>query len=288
MTQRFVVIGNPVAHSKSPDIHRMFAEQTGLDIEYTTLLAPLDGFAEAVRAFRDSGGSGANVTVPFKEQAFELGKRHTARARAAGAVNTLIFNSNRIMGDNTDGAGLVQDLKGNLEFPVKGKRVLLVGAGGAARGVLLSLLDEVPASVTIVNRTVDKARQLAREFSSIAAFVIADPALQVKGGRPPQLPLIGGGFDDIRGREYDLVINATSTGLSGEELPLENTTFAQNGLAYDMMYGRETPFMQLAASTGVRTADGLGMLVEQAAESFHVWLGVKPETATVLEQLRRT
>ena len=269
MTKRYVVIGNPVAHSKSPQIHRLFAAQTGQDIEYTTLLAAVDGFAAAVEAFRAGGGNGANVTVPFKEQAFRLSQQLTPRARAAGAVNTLTFNDDGIVGDNTDGAGLVRDIEHNLGFPLRGRRVLLLGAGGAARGVMLPLLEAAPASLTLANRSADKARQLAAEFSS-------DPAA---------LPLIGGGYAEIGG-DYDLVINATAAGLTDAALPLAASAFAAGSLAYDMMYGRDTPFLRLAASAGATCSDGLGMLVEQAAEAFFVWLRVRPDSAPVLAQLR--
>lgn len=294
MTDRYAVIGNPVAHSRSPTIHRLFAVETQQALTYDTLLAPLDGFGATVKAFLDDGGKGLNVTVPFKEEAYALADHLTPRARAAGAVNTLWQTASAgggrqvLWGDNTDGPGLVTDITGNLGFPIAGKRVLLIGAGGAARGVIMPILEQVPSGLTIVNRTARKAQQLAREFSSIAAFIIADPTLQKKGGRPPQLALNGVGFDDIAGREFDLVINATSAGLQDDALPIDGTIFAPNGLAYDMMYGKNTPFLTLAAESGTRRADGLGMLVEQAAEAFFVWRGVRPQTAPVLDALQHS
>lgn len=262
VTDRYVVIGNPVAHSKSPRIHALFAAAAGQDMAYETLLAPLDGFATAVREFVAGGGRGANVTVPFKEEAFRLATHLSERARAAGAVNTLSFNDAEIAGDNTDGAGLVRDLQVNLGVVIPGKRVLLLGAGGAARGVILPLLAERPAELLIANRTADKAEALARAFPDCQAC----------------------GLDALAGREFDLVVNATSTGLTGGVSP--RLTFAPGALAYDMVYGKDTDFLRRAAEAGARTADGLGMLVEQAAEAFLVWRGVRPDTAGVLAELR--
>lgn len=275
MTDRYAVLGNPIAHSKSPRIHALFARQTGQDMSYEALLAPVDGFAAAVRAFAAAGGRGANVTVPFKEEAFRLADRLTDRARAAGAVNTLSFDERgAIAGDNTDGAGLVRDLKANLGCDIAGKRVLLIGAGGAARGALLPLLDEGPAELFVANRTAEKAARLAMEFAGLAA------------GTPAPRPE-GGGFEELAGRSFDLVINATSAGLADAALPLPAGAFAARSLAYEMLYGRETPFMAQARGNGAgRVADGLGMLVEQAAEAFFVWRGVRPATGPVLLALR--
>lgn len=264
MADRYAVFGNPITHSISPRIHGLFAAQTGQDMVYEALLAPLDGFAAAVRSFVEAGGKGANVTVPFKEEAFRLATTLTPRARAAGAVNTLSFAGSDIAGDNTDGAGLVRDIKANLDFDISGKRILLLGAGGAARGAILPLLQEQPAVLTLANRTADKAERLAAEFK-----------------------IEGGGFDRPAGRSFDLIINATSTGLSDIALPLPAGVFAPGGLAYEMVYSRETPFMQQARASGVcRIADGLGMLVEQAAEAFFLWRGVRPGTGQVLTTLR--
>jgi shikimate dehydrogenase len=266
MTDAYAVFGNPIAHSKSPLIHAAFARQTGQDIRYTALLAPLDGFRETVEAFRDGGGRGANVTVPFKEQAFALATRRSERAEMAGAVNTLSFDGAGILGDNTDGAGLVRDLANNLAIGLASKRILLMGAGGAARGVILPLLEQAPAALYIANRTADKAAALAKGFA--------------RHGE-----ISGGGYDGLPG-PFDVVINATAASLAGELPPLPATVFAGGALAYDMMYGRDTPFLAFARSREARTADGLGMLVEQAAEAFFLWRGVRPETRPVIDMLR--
>lgn len=278
MTDRYAVLGNPVGHSLSPRIHALFAVQTGQDIDYQAILAARDGFVSAVRAFIAAGGGtarGANVTVPFKEDAFHLATRRTPRAEAAGAVNTLSFEADAIVGDNTDGAGLVRDLKNNRDCDPAGRRILLLGAGGAARGVILPLLRENPAELVIANRTEATAVRLAHEFGRLPGC--ADSA------KPN-----GTGFAGLAGRAFDLVINATSAGLSGDGLPVPTCVFAPRCIAYEMVYGRETPFMNQARATGARVADGLGMLVEQAAEAFFIWRGIRPRTAPVLAALRRT
>ncbi len=268
MTDRYVVIGNPIAHSKSPQIHARFAQQTGQDIAYERLLAPLDGFDATVRDLIAAGGRGANVTVPFKLDAFALAGERSARAQAAGAVNTLKFDDGRIFGDNTDGVGLVRDIVANAGVTVAGARVLLLGAGGAARGVILPLLEQQPAQIVIANRTLSKADQLVAQFSAA-------------GGR-----LSSAHFDQLAG-SFDIVINATSASLSAELPPVPASAFSAKTFAYDMMYGRApTVFMQMAASHDARVCDGLGMLVEQAAESFFVWRGVRPDTAPVRQWLR--
>ncbi|WP_028455552.1 shikimate dehydrogenase [Chitinilyticum litopenaei] len=268
---RYAVFGNPIAHSKSPQIHAAFAAQFGLaDFRYDKLLAPLDGFAASVRAFFAAGGRGANVTVPFKEEACRLADMLSERAAAAQAVNTLqLLEDGRILGDNTDGAGLVADVLRHTG--IAGKRVLLLGAGGAARGVLLPLVAQAPASITLANRTAARAEALMAEFASKAAGV----------------PLLGCGFAELSG-EFDLLINATSASLAGEALPIPASVFAPGALAYDMMYGKdETAFLQQAAAAGVgQRVDGLGMLVGQAAEAFALWTGKRPDVAPVLAQLR--
>ncbi len=269
MTDRYAVFGNPVAHSKSPQIHALFAQQTGQDIQYDALLAPLDGFERSVHEFMAAGGRGANVTVPFKEQAFRVATQLTARARAAGAVNTLMFADDAIVGDNTDGTGLVADIQSNLGVWIAGTRVLLLGAGGAARGVILPLLEEAPSSLVIANRTADKARQLVDHFSDEAAGVMTSVT-----------------FEQLANHAFDLVINATSAGLDDAGMPLPDSIFAPGCLAYEMLYGRETPFLRQARRANARVADGLGMLVEQAAEAFFVWRGVHPDTAAVLATMR--
>lgn len=272
MTDRYAVIGHPVAHSKSPQIHAAFARQTGQDLSYEAILAPLDGFEPAVRAFIRGGGCGLNVTLPFKVEAFRLAATRSPRAEAAGAVNTLLFSAAGIRGDNTDGIGLVADLTRNLGLDLAGKRILLLGAGGAARGVLLPLLEQRPAVLALANRTADKARALA------AAFV----------ARAGGCALAGGGFTELAGRRFDLVINATAASLGDAAPTLPGGLCAPDSLAYDMVYGKDlTPFLRAARGDGAaRLADGLGMLVEQAAEAFFLWRGVRPATAPVLAALR--
>ncbi|MFL9709490.1 shikimate dehydrogenase [Methylobacillus sp. Pita1] len=266
---RYAVIGHPVEHSKSPLIHVAFAQQTGQQIEYGKVQAPLDGFVATVAGLQAQGYCGANVTVPFKFEAYSLATELSERARDAGAVNTLSFKNGGIHGDNTDGAGLVRDILQNLEFSLAGKRVLLLGAGGAAEGVLGPLLQASPALLCIANRSVEKAEAMAAR------------------ARPVDAELDACSFDALAGKAFDVVINATSSGLSNERLPLPSGLFAADALAYDMMYGRETPFMQYAREEGVqKIADGLGMLVEQAAEAFYVWRQIRPDTASVIAALR--
>lgn len=266
MTSHYAVFGNPVAHSRSPLIHAEFARQTGQDLDYRAILAPLDGFAAAIARFREAGGAGANVTVPFKEEAFRLATRLTPRAEQAGAVNTLKFDNDGVLGDNTDGAGLVRDLALNLKQSLAGKSLLLMGAGGAARGVIGPLLAEQPGRLVLANRTVEKALQLAELF----------------GGR-----ISGVSYAALAGQRFDVVINATAASLKGELPPLPADLLHPGALAYDMMYGSETPFMAWARQHGAeRVADGLGMLVEQAAESFFLWRGIRPDTAPVIASLK--
>jgi shikimate dehydrogenase len=268
---RYGVFGNPIAHSKSPEIHAAFAAQTGQDIVYERMLAPLDGFAAAARAFFAAGGRGANVTVPFKLEACKLATALTVRAQAAGAVNTLSCIDNEIHGDNTDGDGLVADIMRNAGVDIAGKRVLLLGAGGAARGVVLPLLEQRPAQLLIANRTRATADALVLQFAPLA-------------GEAGRLQACEFGAPDA---PFDLVINATSASLSGELPPLAPAVFGSHTLALDMMYGAQpTVFMQFAAAHGAQARDGLGMLVEQAAEAFLVWRGVRPDTGAVLDRLR--
>lgn len=268
MTDRYAVIGHPIAHSKSPFIHGWFARQTGQDMSYEKILAPVDGFAGAVQAFVRSGGRGMNVTLPFKEEACRFATRLSERARLAAAVNTLCFDGGEVRGDNTDGIGLVRDLCGNLGRNLGGRRILLLGAGGAARGVIQPLLGEHPQLLVIANRTAQKALALAAEYAGLPI--------------PPQ----GCGFGDLAGRSFDIVINATSAGLADSALDLPAGIFAAESLAYDMLYGRDTPFMMQARDAGAAVSGGLGMLVEQAAESFLLWRGIRPDTAPLLEELR--
>ena len=269
MTARYAVFGNPIHHSLSPRIHAQFASETGQDLSYEAILAPLDGFADSVTQFRQRGGQGANITVPFKEQAYALCTQRSARAELAGAVNTIKFDADTIRGDNTDGAGLVADLTRNLGFDLNGKRILLLGAGGAARGVIGPLLDSGPTQLVIANRTASRAHALAAHFSPHSKQSVT-----------------GSGLDEFAGK-FDLIINATSASLAGELPALPPTIFTPDLLAYDMMYGQTlTPFLQLAQQHGARIADGLGMLVEQAAEAFYVWRGVRPDPQTVIAALR--
>lgn len=271
MTDKYAVIGNPISHSKSPLIHRMFAEQTGQDISYEAIEAPLDGFAATIERLRAEGYKGCNVTVPFKSEAWGLGAP-TIRALDANAVNTLKFENAHVTGDNTDGIGLVTDIEKNLRIPLTGKHILLIGAGGAAYGVLHPLLEIRPASLVIYNRTLEKAVSLKKRIEQHEEFrFFAVEAAE---------------FGTLKNRQFDVVINATSAGLTDSTIPLPETIFAQGALAYDMMYGRETPFMAFARQHGARVADGLGMLVEQAAEAFFIWRGVRPDTRPVLEKLR--
>ena len=266
MTDRYAVIGHPVSHSQSPWIHAEFARQTQQALDYGRIEAPLNGFEKAADAFRAAGGRGANVTLPFKEQAFSYcAGKASARARAAAAVNTLCFEGEAVYGDNTEGVGLVTDLERNLGHAIAGKRLLLMGAGGAARGVLQPLLERRPKLLRIANRTARRAEQLAGLFRNVT----------------------GGGFDDLAGESFDLLINATSAGLANESPPLPEGAFAPGAFAYDMVYGRDTPFLARARAAGAATSDGLGMLVEQAAESFQLWRGLRPDTAPVLAALRR-
>lgn len=265
---QYAVIGNPIGHSKSPLIHAMFARATGQELEYGAIKAPLDGFAAAVRRFAASGGRGMNVTAPFKLQAFELADDATERARRAGAVNALKFDGWRIAADNFDGIGLVADIQRNLGVPLAGKRILLLGAGGAARGALLPLLEQKPARMVIANRTAGKAETLASQFAAAG-------------------PVSGVDWADLGTERFDVVVNATSASLHGELPPLAGGVFGPDSLAYDLVYGQGlTPFLRLGQNAGVKhLADGVGMLVEQAAEAFAWWRGVRPDTRPVIERL---
>lgn len=270
MADRYCVIGNPIGHSKSPDIHAAFARQTGQDLVYETMLAPLDGFAATVQQLLADGYQGANVTVPFKLDAAALCHSLSARAEAAGAVNTLIFSNGAISGENTDGAGLVNDIVRNAGFAIGGKRVLLLGAGGAARGAILPLLGEGPRELVVANRTLATAEALAQRFSAAGRSVSACQFSQLDAS-------------------FDLVVNATSASLGGAMAPVPASVFGTNTLALDMMYGNNpTPFMAFASRCGATARDGLGMLVEQAAEAFALWRGVRPETAAILKRMRKT
>jgi len=257
MRDAYALIGNPVAHSKSPLIHAEFARAERQAMDYTLIEAAPDAFERSVAQFRRKGGRGLNVTVPFKESAFRLCQRVSARARVAQSVNTLVFGDD-VYGDNTDGIGLVRDFADHLSFALKGRAVLLIGAGGAAQGVVGPLIEAGVGRLVIANRTADRARALAARFPGAA----------------------GCGFDAMGVEPFEVVINATSA----EDIPMPR--FRPAMLAYDMAYGRETPFLAAARAAGARASDGLGMLVEQAAESFLIWRGVRPDTRTVLRKLR--
>ena len=272
MTDRYAVVGNPVAHSLSPQVHREFARQTGQDIAYTAILAPLNGFKAAVLRFRDDGGKGVNVTLPFKREAWDLAADLRGDALECEAVNTMDFRDGRIVGYNTDGIGLVADLERNLGFPIRGRRVLLMGAGGASYGVMHSIFNAAPESLVVANRTPDKADSLIAHFKRSEKYALRDVS-----AKP---------YQELAGSRFDLVINATSAGLNDEMPPLPPGVFTEGALAYDMVYGRHTPFMRFASEQGARTSDGMGMLIEQAAESFLIWRGVRPQTAPVIAMLK--
>ena len=268
MTDRYAVIGNPIGHSKSPLIHAAFAQATGQDIEYTAIEGPLDGFRATVEAFIAAGGRGMNVTIPFKLQAFEIATDPMESARLAGAVNALKFDGDRVIAENFDGVGLTRDVTHNLGCALQGKRVLLLGAGGAARGALLPFLEQQPASLVITNRTLDKAEALAKEAAAHG-------------------PVSACAYADLVGQQFDVVFNATSASLRAELPPVPASVFAPAALAYELAYGKGlTPFLRLAQQAGVsQLADGVGMLVEQAAEAFAWWRGVRPQTGPVIERL---
>jgi shikimate dehydrogenase len=267
MTDRYAVIGHPISHSKSPLIHQAFAAQTQQDISYEAIEAPLDGFKATIERLVSEGYKGCNVTVPFKLEAFQLCKQLTGRAKAALAVNTLFFRDGEILGDNTDGVGLLTDIEQNLACKLLFKRVLLLGAGGAAHGVIWQIFN-AGTTITVANRTLEKAQQMVAEFA-------------------PYGTVIASTFEALEGKSFDVVINATSSSLANELPPLPAGLFKANSLAYDMMYGKQTPFLKFAAEQGAgQLADGLGMLVEQAAEAFSKWREVRPETAPVIARLR--
>ncbi len=269
MTDQYAVIGNPIEHSKSPQIHTAFARQTGQDIRYERLLGDLEEFEADVDQFVAGGGRGLNVTVPFKERAFRYADSLSERARDAGAVNTLVVGGDDIHGDNTDGAGLVRDLTCNHQFALAGAQVLLLGAGGAVRGVLRPLLDESPGRLVIANRTAEKALALAAATAD-------------RG------PVSGCGLDELVGQRFDLIVNGTAAGLNAKVPAIPDDCLLDGGWTYDMLYASEpTAFVAWGRTHGAaRALDGLGMLVEQAAESFRLWRGVMPDTAPVIEALR--
>lgn len=264
--KQFAVIGNPIAHSKSPEIHSAFAAQFGITLQYERLLANIGQFDLFAHNFFEYG-VGANVTVPFKEDALKFADELSDEARLAGAVNTLLRQNNLIKGDNTDGIGLVRDIRDNHNVSLTNQKILLLGAGGAAKGVVLPIAREKPHSITIANRTPQKAEQLARQFTDYTNTIATS-------------------FEALT-TPFDIIINATSASLSGQKLPLNPALFTNQTFAYDMMYGaKPTAFMQLAQSQGSKAVDGLGMLVEQAAKSFEIWHQVKPDTRPIIQGLQ--
>ncbi len=267
---QYAVVGNPIAHSKSPQIHNIFAGQSSQQMEYTAMLSSEESFDQDLKDFFSSNGKGLNVTVPFKLRAFDFADQLSERAQQAGAVNTLILSEEGVRGDNTDGIGLVNDLKNNQSLVLKAKRILIIGAGGASRGVIAPLFLEQPESITIVNRTVSKAQGLSDTFSDLGNITAL-------------------GFESLVEQEpYDLIINASSAGLSGEAPAIPDSLSLSSTFCYDMVYSKDdTPFVAWAKQRGCQGAcDGLGMLVEQAAESFYLWRGERPNTAPVLKELR--
>lgn len=269
MLDQYAVIGNPISHSQSPRIHAIFAQQTSQSMEYSAILAPLDQFKITVTQFIQQNGRGMNVTVPFKLEAYQIATRLTERASLAQAVNTLKFENNEILGDNTDGAGLIHDITRNLTADLAAKRILLIGAGGASRGVIMPLLQQKPSRLVIANRTFEKAKTLQQQFKCYGNITACN-------------------FDNLSNQVFDIVINATSASLQNTFPDIPACIFAEDSLAYDMMYHAEpTAFLRFAQQCGVsRLADGIGMLVEQAAESFYVWRNVRPETQSVIAILK--
>lgn len=266
----YAVIGNPISHSKSPFIHTLFAQQTGQNMQYIAIESPLDKFSETVLDFKNRGGKGCNVTMPFKQQAFKIAQQHSARANQVEAVNTLVIEKNgNIFGDNTDGVGLARDLKNNHNIVLTNQKILIIGAGGAVRGIILPLLLEQPQLLFIANRTPKKAELLAKDFAEFGN-------------------VSGGGFSDLKDKEFDLIINATSAGLKKEELVLPDSLITPETICYDLSYPMPTLFLDWAKSMGaIKCIDGIGMLIEQAAESFYLWRNVRPDTKKVMAYFLR-
>ena len=266
---RYAVMGYPVAHSRSPVIHRLFAAQTGENLQYELLEVAPDKLESAIKQFSRTGGKGLNITLPHKSEVTRFVDNMSERASNAGAVNTLVFRDKEIYGDNTDGVGLLRDLQSNLELTLEGANILILGAGGSTRGIVSPLLDQKPGSIVIANRTIDKAKALAQYFSS-------------------QGPVTACSFKNVRTPpDFDLIINATSAGLKGETPPYPEKAINEKTVCYDLSYSmKATPFASWAAEHGAaRSVMGWGMLIEQAAESFEIWRGVRPDTAQVLKQL---
>jgi shikimate dehydrogenase len=272
LKKHFAVIGNPIHHSLSPQIHKAFAKEAGLHIDYEAILSPLDEFKNTIHKLIAQKLSGANVTLPFKKEAYELATTHSNHARIAEAVNTLEFKDDQIIGHNTDGIGLVRDLEQNLNVVLKSKKILLIGAGGAAEGVIYSILEKKPSALTLTNRTIEKSHVIKNKMDVYAKSFDVDLNVIEIAKLPHQ--------------NFDLIINATSVSFSNTELGIDHKVFHEGSLAYEMMYGKETSFIKEAQSQGSKTSDGLGMLVEQAAEAFFIWHQIKPKTNPLIESLR--
>ena len=266
----YAVMGNPIAHSQSPFIHEQFAKQTQQNLQYLKILVSLDSFSDTVTIFQREGGKGLNITLPFKQDAFKIVTQLSDRAQLAEAVNTIIFeNDGKLIGDNTDGVGLLRDLTENISYNLQNKKILILGAGGAVQGILAPLLSEHPEYIVVANRTVEKAKQLATKFTSIGNVQAC-------------------GFSDLISQSFDLIINGTSASLKAELPPLPTNLLNNNACCYDLAYAlKPTLFMQWAEQQGAKQCyDGTGMLVEQAAESFYLWREIRPETKNVIKQLR--
>ena len=268
----FAVIGNPIHHSLSPRIHATFAKEAGLLIDYEAVLSPLDQFKQITEILISQKLSGANVTLPFKKEAYHLATTHSNHARIAEAVNTLEFRDDEIIGHNTDGVGLVRDLEQNIKINLTHKKILLIGAGGAAEGVIFSILEKKPIDLTLTNRTIEKLIAIKNRMHGYAQNLHVNLNMIEIAKIPHQY--------------FDIIINATSSSLNEADLYIDNKVFHEKCLAYDMMYGKETPFIRQAKSQQAKTTDGIGMLVEQAAESFFIWHHIKPQTKSVIESLR--
>lgn len=269
----FAVIGNPINHSLSPQIHAAFAKDANLDMTYEAILSPLDQFKETIQTLLTKKLNGANVTLPFKKEAYALANEYSQQAKIAEAVNTFEFKNDQIIGHNTDGIGLVRDLEQNLHIHLTHKKILLIGAGGAAEGVIYSILEKKPSQLTLTNRTIEKSIAIKNKMHKYAeSFGVDLNVIQIK-----QLPH----------QYFDVIINATSASLNEADLGLDNKVFHEKSFAYDMMYGKETPFIKQAKSQQAKTSDGLGMLVEQAAEAFFIWHHIKPQTKSVIDLLRK-
>jgi shikimate dehydrogenase len=273
LKKHFAVIGNPIQHSLSPQIHAAFAKDANLDMAYEAILCPLDQFKQTIQTLLLKKLSGANVTLPFKKEAYEIAHEHSQQAKIAEAVNTFEFKNDRIIGHNTDGIGLVQDLEQNLHINLVHKKILLIGAGGAAEGVIYSILEKKPSQLILTNRTIEKSITIKNKIHRYAeSFGVNLNVVEIK-----QLPH----------QYFDVIINATSASLNEADLGLDNKIFHEKSLAYDMMYGKETPFIKQAKSQQAKTSDGLGMLVEQAAEAFYIWYHIKPQTKSVIDFFRK-